>query len=377
MKFIHLSDLHLGKRLNEFSLIDDQRYILNEILKIIKDEKPDAVMIAGDIYDKSIPSTEAVELFDDFVFNLSKLKAQIFIISGNHDSPERLAFGSRLMDKTGVHMSPVYDGDIKPYTMKDKYGEINIFMLPFIKPIQVKRFFPDEGINSYTDGVNVAIKHMKIDTSQRNIRIAHQFVTGAKRSESEELSVGGLDNVDSSVFADFDYVALGHIHSPQKVSSDKIYYSGTPLKYSFSESSDIKSVAVVEVKDKNDVAIKTIPLTPLHDMIELKGIYEDLMRKSFYENTSYQSDYVRITLTDEEDILNALGNLRVVYHNLMELRYDNKRTKSSSDINGATNVENKSPFDLFSELYELQNGSKMTEQQSEFIQNLINDIWER
>ena len=377
MKFIHLSDLHLGKRLNEFSLIDDQRYILNEILKIIKDEKPDAVMIAGDIYDKSIPSTEAVELFDDFVFNLSKLKAQIFIISGNHDSPERLAFGSRLMDKTGVHMSPVYDGDIKPYKMKDKYGEINIFMLPFIKPIQVKRFFPDEGINSYTDGVNVAIKHMKIDTSQRNILIAHQFVTGAKRSESEELSVGGLDNVDSSVFADFDYVALGHIHSPQKVSSDKIYYSGTPLKYSFSESSDIKSVAVVEVKDKNDVAIKTIPLTPLHDMIELKGIYEDLMRKSFYENTSYQSDYVRITLTDEEDILNALGNLRVVYHNLMELRYDNKRTKSSSDINGATNVENKSPFDLFSELYELQNGSKMTEQQSEFIQNLINDIWER
>ena len=334
-------------------------------------------MIAGDIYDKSIPSTEAVELFDDFVFNLSKLKAQIFIISGNHDSPERLAFGSRLMDKTGVHMSPVYDGDIKPYTMKDKYGEINIFMLPFIKPIQVKRFFPDEGINSYTDGVNVAIKHMKIDTSQMNILIAHQFVTGAKRSESEELSVGGLDNVDSSVFADFDYVALGHIHSPQKVSSDKIYYSGTPLKYSFSESSDIKSVAVVEVKDKNDVTIKTIPLTPLHDMIELKGIYEDLMRKSFYENTSYQSDYVRITLTDEEDILNALGNLRVVYHNLMELRYDNKRTKSSSDINGATNVENKSPFDLFSELYELQNGSKMTEQQSEFIQNLINDIWER
>ena len=377
MKFIHLSDLHIGKRLNEFSLIDDQRYILNEILKIIKDEKPDAVMIAGDIYDKSIPSTEAVELFDDFVFNLSKLKAQIFIISGNHDSPERLAFGSRLMDKTGVHMSPVYDGDIKPYTMKDKYGEINIFMLPFIKPIQVKRFFPDEEINSYTDGMNVAVKHMKIDTSKRNILIAHQFVTGAKRSESEEISVGGLDNIDSGVFANFDYVALGHIHSPQKISSDKIYYSGTPLKYSFSESSDIKSVAVIEVNDKMSVAIKTIPLTPLRDMVELKGTYEDLMRKSFYENTSYQNDYVRITLTDEEDILNALGNLRVVYHNLMELRYDNKRTKSSSIINGATNVENKSPFDLFSELYELQNGSKMTEQQSEFIQNLINDIWER
>lgn len=376
MKFIHLSDLHLGKRLNEFSLIEDQRYILKEILKIIEDEKPDAVMIAGDIYDKSIPSTEAVELFDDFVFKLSKLKAQMFIISGNHDSPERLAFGSRLMDKTGVHMSPVYNGDIKPYTMKDKYGEINIFMLPFIKPIQVKRFFPDEEINSYTDGMNVAVKHMKIDTSQRNILIAHQFVTGAKRSESEEVSVGGLDNVDSSVFADFDYVALGHIHSPQNISSDKIYYSGSPLKYSFSESSDIKSVAVVEVNDKKGVAIKTLPLTPLHDMIELKGTYEDLMRKSFYENTSYQSDYVRITLTDEEDILNALGNLRVVYHNLMELRYDNKRTKSSSDIKGATNVENKSPFDLFSELYELQNGSKMTEQQAEFIHDLINDIWE-
>lgn len=375
MKLIHISDLHLGKRLNEFSLIEDQRYILSEILGVITDEKPDAVAIAGDIYDKSIPSTEAVELFDDFMFRLSQENIRIFVVSGNHDSPERLAFGNRLMNKSGVHMSPVYNGKVEPVTLKDDYGDVNVYMLPFVKPSNVKRFFPDEEINNYTDAIDVAIRQMNIDRTKRNVLIAHQFVTGAKRSESEDISVGGLDNVDARVFDGFDYVSLGHIHGSQKVSSDRIYYSGTPLKYSFSEAKDVKSVAVVEIKEKGDLSIRAVRLTPMRDMVELRGKYSDLLQKKFYENTSYQSDYVKITLTDEEDILNALENLRVVYRNIMELRYDNKRTQSMATVNGAAEVEKKSPFELFAELYELQNGSSMTEEQSEFVREKIKEIW--
>lgn len=375
MKLIHISDLHLGKRLNEFSLIEDQRYILSEILGVITDEKPDTVAIAGDIYDKSIPSTEAVELFDDFMYRLSRKNIRIFVVSGNHDSPERLAFGNRLMNKSGVHMSPVYNGKVEPVTLKDDYGDVNVYMLPFVKPSNVKRFFPDEEINNYTDAIDVAIRQMNIDRTKRNVLIAHQFVTGAKRSESEDISVGGLDNVDARVFDGFDYVCLGHIHGSQKVSSDRIYYSGTPLKYSFSEAKDVKSVAVVEIKEKGDLSIRAVRLTPMRDMVELRGKYSDLLQKKFYENTSYQSDYVKITLTDEEDILNALENLRVVYRNIMELRYDNKRTQSMATVNGAAEVEKKSPFELFAELYELQNGSAMTEEQSEFVREKIKEIW--
>lgn len=375
MKLIHISDLHLGKRLNEFSLIEDQRYILSEILGVITDEKPDAVAIAGDIYDKSIPSTEAVELFDDFMYRLSQKNIRVFVVSGNHDSPERLAFGNRLMNKSGVHMSPVYNGKVEPVTLKDDYGDVNVYMLPFVKPSNVKRFFPDEEINNYTDAIDVAIRQMNIDRTKRNVLIAHQFVTGAKRSESEDISVGGLDNVDARVFDGFDYVCLGHIHGSQKVSSDRIYYSGTPLKYSFSEAKDVKSVAVVEIKEKGDLSIRAVRLTPMRDMVELRGKYSDLLQKKFYENTSYQSDYVKITLTDEEDILNALENLRVVYRNIMELRYDNKRTQSMATVNGAAEVEKKSPFELFAELYELQNGSSMTEEQSEFVREKIKEIW--
>ena len=375
MKLIHISDLHLGKRLNEFSLIEDQRYILSEILGVITDEKPDAVAIAGDIYDKSIPSTEAVELFDDFIFRLSQKNIRIFVVSGNHDSPERLAFGNRLMNKSGVHMSPVYSGKVEPVTLKDDYGDVNVYMLPFVKPSNVKRFFPDEEINNYTDAIDVAIRQMNIDRTKRNVLIAHQFVTGAKRSESEDISVGGLDNVDARVFDGFDYVCLGHIHGSQKVSSDRIYYSGTPLKYSFSEAKDVKSVAVVEIKEKGDLSIRAVRLTPMRDMVELRGKYSDLLQKKFYENTLYQSDYVKITLTDEEDILNALENLRVVYRNVMELRYDNKRTQSMATVNGAAEVEKKTPFELFAELYELQNGSSMTEEQSEFVREKIKEIW--
>ncbi len=376
MKFIHLSDLHLGKRVNEFSMIEDQKYILTKIIKIIDDEKPDAVLIAGDVYDKSVPSAEAVELFDDFLVRLSKRGLQIFVISGNHDSPERLAFGGRLMEKSGIHMSPVYDGKVLPVTLEDEYGKINIYMLPFIKPAHVRRFFEDEEINTYTDALRVAIGQMKADTSERNVLVTHQFVTGASRSESEEISVGGSDNVDAVVFEDFDYIALGHIHGPQNAGSEKIRYCGTPLKYSFSETGQEKSVTVAEIKEKGTLFVRTVPLIPLRDMVKIRGSYLEVTLKSFYENTSYTEDYLHITLTDEDDIPDAALKLRTIYKNLMRLEYDNTRTHSAGLIKAETQGEKKSPMQLFAEFYEKQNGMEMTEEQSVYMAGLIQDIWE-
>lgn len=376
MKLIHLSDLHLGKRLNEFSLIEDQKYILTKIINVIDGEKPDAILIAGDIYDKSVPSAEAVELFDDFVVRLAKRSLQVFVISGNHDSAERLAFGNRLMDRSGIHFSPVYNGEIMPLTLSDEYGEVKIYMLPFIKPAHVRRFYPEERIETYTDAIRIAIGNMQVPGDSRNILITHQFVTGASRTESEEISVGGSDNVDASVFDKFDYVALGHIHRPQNIGSEKIRYCGTPLKYSFSEANDRKSVSIVEIGANGAVSIRETPLAPLRDMVELKGKYEELMLKSFYEGKTYQEDYTYITLTDEEDIPDALAKLRVVYHNLMKLDYDNARTRHRVEIGAAEDVETKSPLQLFSEFYLKQNGVEMNHEETEFMCSLIEKVWE-
>lgn len=375
MRLIHLSDLHLGKRVNEYSMLEDQAYILKSIINIIDNEKPDGVIIAGDIYDKSIPSAEAVQLFDDFLFQLAKRKLKVFVISGNHDSPERIAFGSRVMDASGIYMSPVYNGDIVPISLMDEYGTVNIYMLPFVKPAHVRRFCDGE-ITTYTDAIQYAISKMDINTEERNILITHQFVTGASRSESEEFSVGGSDNVDACVFEGFDYVALGHIHSPQNCGSELIRYCGTPLKYSFSEANDKKSVTVVELLEKGNVSFRTIDLIPKHDLVELKGTYEELTLKSFYEGTTWQEDYTHITLIDEEDIPDAIGKLRTVYHRLMKLDYDNKRTRSNSEISGDVDVETKSPLELFSDFYKLQNNQPMSEEQCVFMRELIEETWE-
>ena len=375
MKFMHLSDLHLGKRVNEFSMLEDQVYILNKIVNIIDLEKPAAIILAGDIYDKPIPPAEAVELFDDFLYKLSQRNLKVFIISGNHDSAERIAFGSRLFDKTGIYMSPVYNGTILPIELNDDFGKINIYMLPFIKPIHVKRFFPDEEISSYTDAVSTVIKNMHLDTGIRNILITHQFVTGASRTESEDISVGGSDNVNADVFCDFDYVALGHIHRSQSCGSEYIRYSGTPLKYSFSESKDTKSITVVDIMEKGDIKLDFIPLTPLRDMVEIKGTYDELMLKSFYESTTYPNDYVHITLTDENDILDVITRLRVVYKNIMKLDYDNQRTRSNSEINLINDMESKSPLELFDIFYDSRNGQPLNNEQREFMENIIEDIW--
>ncbi len=375
MKLIHLSDLHIGKRVNEYSMLEDQEFILKRIVNVIDDQRPDGVIIAGDVYDKSVPSAEAVALFDDFLVRLSKRGLAVFIISGNHDSPERIAFGGRLMERSGIYVSPVYNGSIEPVTLEDGYGKLNIWMLPFVKPAHVRRFYEGEEISSYTDAISRVIADLPINTDERNIMITHQFVTGAQRSESEEISVGGSDNVSAEIFEPFDYTALGHLHRPQSC-GDRIRYSGTPLKYSFSEAGDRKSVTVVELCEKGSVEINTVDLIPMRDMVELKGRYDDIMLRDFYKDTTYGEDYVHITLTDEEDIPDAVGKLRTVYHNLMKLDYDNKRTRGAASADLTADVETKSPFELFCEFYEMQNNQPMSEEQSSFVSDLIEKIWE-
>ncbi len=288
-------------------------------------------MIAGDIYDKSVPSAEAVQRFDAFLVRLSKRGLKVFVICGNHDSPERIAFGSRLMNNSGVHMSPVYDGSVEPIAMADSFGTVNVLMLPFIKPAHVKRYNPEEYISNYSDAIQSAIGHMEIDPENRNILITHQFVTGALHCDSEDIAGGGSDNVDVSVFAPFDYVALGHIHSPQNVVNNTARYCGTPLKYSFSEAKHSKSVAVVELQEKGNVVIRTIPLIPKRDLIEIKGTYMEVTSRNFYCGMDTKA-YLHITLTDEDDIPDAIGKLQSIYPNIMKLDYDNRRTRSNALI---------------------------------------------
>lgn len=371
MKLLHLSDLHLGKRLNEFSLVEDQKYILNQILEIVDRETPDALVIAGDVYDKAVPSVEAVGLFDDFLVRLAEKRLPVFVISGNHDSPERIAFGSRLLEETGIHLSPVYGGSVEPVTLEDEFGPVDFYLLPFVKPIHVRRFYPEDPTDTYTQALSTAVAHMNLDEHRRNVLVTHQFVTGASRSDSEEISVGGADNVDSAVFDHFDYVALGHIHSPQHCGSEKIRYCGTPLKYSFSEAKDTKSVTVAELKEKGNLTIRTVPLKPLRELVELRGTFRELTDRNFYENTTWTRDYVHLTLTDEEDIPDAVGKLRLIYRNLMKLDYDNARTRSNAEITGIQAEDTRSPLELFAAFYELQNNQPMTAEQLVFLEELI------
>ena len=375
MKLIHLSDLHLGKRVNEFSMMEDQKYILEEILKIALEERPEGVIIAGDVYDRPVPPAEAVELFDEFLFRLSEQRLKVFIISGNHDSPERLAFGSRLISGSGVYLAPVYTGRVEPVVLRDEYGPVKIFLLPFLKPVHVKRCFPEEEIGSYTDALQKAVEELPLCPKERNVLVTHQFVAGAGRCDSEELSLGGSDAVDVSVFDPFDYVALGHLHNPQKAGKETVRYCGTPLKYSFSEAAHGKSVTVVELGEKGSVSVRTVPLHPLHDMKEIRGSYEALILRDYYEGKAWREDYLHITLTDEEDIPDAVRKLRVIYPNLMKLDYDNRRTRMRSELIRETETEKKTPLELLEEFYEKQNNQAMSETQRAFASELIEKIW--
>lgn len=376
MKFLHLADLHLGKRVNGFSMLEDQAHILRQILAILDDEQPDGVLIAGDVYDKSVPSVEAVELLDGFLTELRARGVPVLLISGNHDSPERLAFGGRVMDSCGIHISPVYDGALAPVTLQDAFGPVHIWLLPFVKPAHVRRWFPDADIESYTDAVAEAVAHMDIDTAARNVLVTHQFVTGGTRSGSEELSVGGTDNVDSGVFAPFDYVALGHLHGAQHIGRETIRYAGSPLKYSFSEARQHKSVTVVTLGEKGDVQVRTVALTPLRELREIRGSYDELTARSFYEHTTYRSDYLHLILTDEQDVFDAMSRLRTIYPYLMTLDYDNARTRAAGGMSVPAETERRTPLELFEALYTRQNHQPMSEVQRAYIAQLMEQIME-
>ena len=377
MKLFHLSDLHIGKRVNEFSMIEDQKYILTQILYAADQEKQDGILISGDVYDRTIPTAEAVQVFDAFLTRLSEQKIPAFIISGNHDSAERLAFGSSLMGKSGIYFSKVYDGTVEKIPMQDAYGTVWIYLLPFLRPSTIRHALPEraEEVQSAADAVRIALEQTKIDEKERNVLLAHQFVTGAKRCDAEELQVGDVDQIPAELFASFEYVALGHIHSPQKVGRETVRYCGAPLKYSFSEAGQEKSITVVELKEKGSVDLRTIPLKPLHDLRKIRGMYLEVTAKSFYENRDCE-DYLQVTLTDEEDVPDGMAKLRTIYPNLMRLEYDNKRTRSNAEVRAAERVEEKSELELFQEFYELQNNQSMTEVQEQFVEELLRGMKE-
>lgn len=375
MKILHLSDLHFGKRLNNFSLLEDQIYVNQQIFQLAKNQKIDAVIIAGDIFDKSIPSADAVQLFDDFLNSWAELNLPIFIINGNHDSAERLSFGLNIFSHNNIYISPVYNGEIKSITLKDNYGNINFYLLPFLKPSMVRPFFPDEEIKSHTQALKIALKNLPLNKDERNILIAHQFVTGAVISDSEEINVGGLDNIDAHIFDDFDYVALGHIHTPQTILRDTIRYCGSLLKYSFSEANQQKSATIIDITTKEQINITTFPIKPLHDMRKIKGSYAELTNRQNYINTN-TDDYIFATLTDEEDIPDAINRLRSIYPNIMQLEYDNKRTRTNQIIDTSDINSLKTPIEFFNEFYQLQNNQGLNDAQMQIMQDLIDSIWE-
>lgn len=379
MKLMHLADLHLGKRVNGFSMMEDQEYILNRILEIMEEEQPDGLLIAGDVYDKTIPPAEVVRLMDDFLTAVAAKNVPVFLISGNHDSAERVAFGHQLMQGSGIWISPVYDGTIRHHTLEDRWGEVNIYLVPFLRPSVVRSFFPDAEIGDYTDALGTIIEDLQLDTSERNVVLAHQFVTAAgalpETCDSEQLSVGGLDRVDGSVFSPFDYTALGHLHGPQRVGSETIRYAGSPLKYSFSELHQKKSVTVVELRAKGETEIRQIPLQPRREMIELRGTFEEILEEARKKGEP-QTDYYHMILTDETDVVDALSRLREYYPNIMLLDYDNRRTRSQKEVEQLDRVEERTPGELFAALYEQQNGQEMDSDRKEYLDGLIREIWE-
>lgn len=378
MRIMHISDLHLGLKLYDYSMIEEQRFILDQIAETAMNERCEAVIIAGDIYDRSVPPEEAVLLFDMFISKLHQNDIAVLAISGNHDSADRLSFAGSILSEEKVYIASVYRNNEEPVILNDEYGFIKIWLLPFVKPVNVRSVLSDDEIHSFTDAVKAAVDNMGIDTAQRNIIVTHQYVTGARRSASEQVSttVGGLDNVDASVFDGFDYVALGHLHAPQIIAgNDCCRYCGTPLKYSFSEADDDKSVSVIDIKEKGNVTVRTVKLRPLHDMIMLKDTYNNLASKTFRDSVDTES-FVHVTLTDREVIPDAAYKLRTMYPRLLNLEYEHLQG-SVFDHMGIDSAQRaaSSPLELFEEIFEKQYDQKLSDEQRDYLKEIINDVW--
>ncbi len=373
VKFIHIADLHLGKRMNDISLLEDQQFVLKQIVNIAEGEKADAVLIAGDVYDKTTPTGEAMTAFNDFLTGLSGRGIKVFVIGGNHDSDRRISYFSSLIKGAGIYVSEKFNAKLQSFAAEDEFGELYIHLLPFIKPINVRSFYPDEKIDSYDNAIEAVLKNSSVDIKSRNILLCHQFITGGEACDSEELSIGGLDNVSSGLFEAFDYVALGHLHKAQKVSRETLRYAGSPLKYSFSEIQHKKSVAVVNIGKKCDnkaeISIELVPLKPLHEVREVKGSLGEIMK------TDYSEDYVKVTVTDEIVPPDARITVGMVFPNMMSFGVQNSRTDSSdTELQGAEKLEEKPVTELFSDFYRLQNNDvPPTEEHLAFLQKIINE----
>ncbi len=367
MKFIHISDLHLGRKIYEYSMLDEQKNALTQVLKAVDDCRPEGVLIAGDVYDKSIPSIEAMELFEWFLMELVDKHTKVFVISGNHDSVERVSFGADVFKKSGIYIAKAYDGHVPVVSLEDEHGTVCVHMIPFVKPAIVKKYHEENNVTDYNSALAAVVSHIGVDKDIRNIAMVHQFITGAKRSDSEETFLGGLDNVDYEVFADFDYVALGHIHKPQSMGRKCVRYSGSPIKYSIDEIKQKKSITLVELKEKGEVVIETIPFIPSKDIRRIEGTYMELTDRSSYIDTK-TDDYLHVVLKDEQDVPDALRKLRVIYPNILKLEYSNKRTASSRSVTSLEHVKQKGFAEYVSELYEIQNNQGISLEQMKIVE---------
>lgn len=372
MKFIHISDLHLGKRVYEYSMIEEQKNALEQVIKAVDEKNVDGIFIAGDIYDKSVPTIEAIELFDSFLVELSKRDIDIFVISGNHDSPERIGFGAELFKSKRIYISKAYEGSIDYFDMTDEFGKVRVHLIPFLKPSNVRRFYPDEEITDFNSAIKTVVEHMDVSSDDRNVVLVHQFITGAVRSESEESFLGGMDNIEYDLFDEFDYVALGHIHKPQAMGRQQVRYSGTLIKYALDEVNQNKSITYVELKEKGNVVIETIPVTPIHEMRRIEGTYMELTDRSKYIDTKVD-DYLHVILKDEEDVPDALRKLRVIYPNIMKLEYDNTRTRLRNSVIEREAVRKKEPIEYIEDLFQMQNNTEMTVEQLNVLRQIMED----
>ncbi len=355
MKLIHLADLHIGKSVRDFSMIEDQKYILDQVVATARQEAVDAVLISGDVYDRTIPSEEAVRLFDDFIVRLSEIPVRVLLISGNHDSDERLNFGSRLFEERGVYFCTKYDGNLREYVLEDEYGPVHFYLLPFVKASQVRHFYPEEKIESYDQAVRIAIAKGQVNPEERNVILAHQFVAGKTGeillggSESPAVSAVGLvDRIGCDCFDAFDYAALGHIHKAQKIGREEVRYAGTLLKYHVDEVRDEKSMPIVTMGRKGEVQIELRPVHPLRDMRAIKGTLHRLLAK---ENIRNPEDYIFVTLTEEEIINDAMNIFRQVYPNTMQIRYENSHTREIERTDPAQIAERRSFSEMVSDFY--------------------------
>lgn len=373
MKLMHISDLHLGKVLCGYPLLEDQQHILNCMLAIAEEQKPDAILIAGDVFDRSAPAAEAVALLDDFLTRLSAGQTPILMIAGNHDSPERIAYGGRIMERNQIYLSPVYDknGTIRTVTLSDAHGEVCFWLMPFLHPSDVRLAFPDKKIANTNEALRTVIEAMDPDPSVRHVLVAHQFVTGASLSDSEETYCGTAEQVSSELFAPFEYTALGHLHNPQNVGSARVRYCGTPLKYSASEANSEKSVTFVELGEKgSEPVITEIPLRPMRDLRKLRGSFAELIQGS-------SNEYVHILLTDETDIPDANGKLRMRYPYLLGMEYERKASYNPDALADLQKEPEKDPQELFTAFFEQMMSFKMSEAQETLMQELIKEIWEK